>query len=95
MGFNSHSKNNDVRDFSKLAISSQPMLLPDVKSLHTSKNQGGKNGMNTVLGVYSNEKKTMHLRKNGPLMEGINEIMNNNLVSPLESPAKQNLKSPQ
>ena len=38
--------------------------------------------MNTVLGVYSNEKKTMHLRKNTHFMEGINEVMNNNLVSP-------------
>lgn len=62
------------------------MLLPDVKTLQTAKNQNNKGGNNTVLGVYSNEKKTMHLRKNGPLMEGINEVMNNNLISPRDSP---------
>ena len=90
----------DGRNFNsvaqKLDIISQPMLLPDVKTLQTSKNQTTKGGNNTVLGVYSNEKKTMHLRKNTALLAGINEVMNNNLMSPKESqqsPAKH-LKSP-
>ena len=64
-----------------LKLNQQSEKIIRLENCETTKNENSKRGMNTVLGVYSNEKKTMHLRKNGHLMEGINEVMNNNLMS--------------